>query len=143
MQTPYLIFFWLFFFLFYVGVQPINNVLQFQVDSKWTQSFTYMCIHSSPKLPSHITLSRTPSPCLFMFNPALCQSLTHLHRTQWTWATLEIPTQSFSGLRRNICSRKILFLVFLPANSSCDDSCLYHLLFPSSCLLVSSIATDQ
>ena len=49
--------------VFYIGIQPINNVMIVQVDSKWTPSNISM-YPFSPQLPSHpgchITLSRVP-----------------------------------------------------------------------------------
>lgn len=100
--------FFTFFFYFYVGVQPINNVLVVPLDSKWTQLHSHMCIHSSPN--SSITLSRgSHDLCLFMFNQLYVSLLTHLHRTQGHGHSLKYLLNHSLVLRRNICSRKFCF----------------------------------
>lgn len=131
-----------FFLLFYVGVQPINNVLVVS-GRQQMDSVIHICVSFFPKLPSHITLSRTPVvlvySCLIQLYVSL---LTHLHRTQGHGHSLEYLLQSFSGLRRNICSKKILFLVFLPANSSCITLACITCFFPLLAFWFQA-ATDQ
>ena len=79
--------FWL--FLFYTGVQSINNVLVVSGRQQMDSVFhIYVSILSQIPLPHNIEQSSC-GPCLSMFNPMsqifkkLCvSSLTHLHGTQ-------------------------------------------------------------
>ena len=102
--------FWLFFLLFYPGVQPINNVLIVS-GRQQMDSVIHICVSILPQtpFPHNIEQNSCGPCCLFMFNPALCQFTNTFAQDSGTWPLFKIPTQSFSGLRRNTCSRKFCF----------------------------------
>ena len=99
-----------FFLLFYPGVQPINNVLIVS-GRQQMDSVIHICVSILPQtpFPHNIEQNSCGPCCLLMFNPALCQFTNTFAQDSGTWPLFKIPTQSFSGLRRNTCSRKFCF----------------------------------